>query len=800
MRVSWNWLQEFVELTHAPEVVADRLTQAGLEVENIELLGTGLEQIVVGEVVAVLPDQAPVGGTLCTVAAGAEQVITAVASAPVSVGQRVVVALAGARLPGGGRVEATEVGGRTVHGKICTEADLDLGSDERLPVILPAAVPVGTPVADALQLGDTVFEIAVTPNRGDCLSILGIAREIAALTGERMRRPRIRVVEQGSSTAELVHVTIAPEAACHRYVARVFTNVRVAPSPLWLRYRLKAVGLRPVNNVVDITNYVMWERGQPLHAFDYDRLPAREITVRHAEIAEEFVTLDGVARHIQPGDLLITSGGKTVALAGIMGGAESEVTDSTQRVLLESAWFVPACVRRTAKRLGLRSEASYRFERGVDIEGVATASDRAGALLVELCSARGSSGRIDVYPRPHESAPLAVRVSRVQDLLGLPVSRQEVMSSLRALGFDVSPAPRGTIVVTPPSYRLDVEREIDVVEEVARMLGYDRLPSTLPLAPLGGRGLGSLERVQRGVRRLCAALGFHEAVPLAFASAEENADFPGPFPGRRPVALRNPLAHEDGEMRLSLLSSLVRAVRHNLSQDIEAVPLFTVGKVFWCEAPEVYQERLHVGGVVCPKFAEHGLGWRKRRVEFADIKGVVETILEFLGVRQSRFIKAKEAVGFHPGQAAFVVVEGRRLGVVGALHPRWERRYELASPCWAFELDLESGLQYRRARFAPQALPRFPAVKRDLAIVVDEGFQAGDVIDFIRQWRAAACIVEHAELVDAYSGPPIPAGCKSLTYSVWYRSPERTLTDVEVNEAHERLTQALVGSLDVRLR
>ncbi len=800
MRVSWNWLGEFVELADTPERVAERLTMAGLEVESIDRLGTGLEHVVVAEIVSVASLPSDPQLKVCEVNTGASAGTVSVTGLGVAAGQRVALALLGARLPGGTEVRLEEVGGVRSEARICSEADLRLGSNERAPLVLPAAAALGTPVAEVLGLDDVVLDISVTPNRGDCLSVLGIAREIAALTGRRLRRPRIRVVEHLGQSADFVRVSIASEAACHRYVARVFPEVRIEPSPLWMQCRLRAVGLRPVNNVVDVTNYVLWERGQPLHAFDFDRLPAPEITVRHATDAEEFVSLDGVVRRIEPGDLLITSGGQTVALAGIIGGANSEVSENTRRVLLESAWFSPSTIRRTAKRLGLKTEASYRFERGVDIEGVALAADRAASLFVDLCGAKAAVGQVDVYPRPYLPAPIAVRVGRAEELLGFSLARQELVTALRGLGFEVSAATRGTVSVTPPSYRSDVEREVDVVEEVARVLGYERIPSVLPRTSLGGRGLGEFERLQREVRRLMAGLGFHEAIPLAFVSQQENVDFPGVVAGRQPVALQNPLSREDAEMRLSLLSSLVRSARTNLAQGAEAVPLFLLGKVFWREGDRQFCECTHVGAIVCPRFWEHGIGWRKKATEFEDIKGVVETLLESLRVGEADFQLLVSPGPFHPGRVAVVQVSGEPLGVVGALHPRLERAYELASPCWAFELDLEKSLQYRRRRFSARSLPRFPAVKRDLAIVVDEGFAAGKVIQFVRQWGAGECSIETVELVDQYSGAPIPAGRKSLTYSIWYRSADRTLTDAEVNEAHLRLGQALVEQFGVQLR
>lgn len=800
MRVSWNWLGEFVELSQPPETVAERLTLAGLEVESVEYLGRGLDQVVAAEVLSVTPVEGSAQAFSCQLAAGNDARVSVLAPFAVEAGRKVALALPGAQLPRAGEAEVVHAAEGMPEGKICTEADLQLTADDRTPLYLPMDASPGTPVTAVLPLEDTILDIAVTPNRGDCLSILGIAREVAALTGQHLRRPRIRVAEHFGASSDWIQVAIAPGAACHRYVARVLTDVAIQPSPLWLQYRLRAVGLRPINNVVDVTNYVMWERGQPLHAFDYDRLPAPEITVRHADTREEFVTLDGETRVLEPGDLLITSGGRTVALAGLMGGANTEVSESTRRVLLESAWFSPRSVRRAARRLGLKTEASYRFERGVDVEGVAAAADRAAALFVTLCGARAAAGKVDIYPRPYQPAPVALRLGRTQELLGFPLSRQEVSTALRALGFEVAPAPRGTIAVTPPSYRLDIEREIDVVEEAARVIGYERIPETLLRGPIESHGIGSLEGCCRELRRVLRTLGLFEAIPLAFASSEENADFPGLVADRLRVGLQNPLSREDAEMRLSLLTSLVRVLRHNLAQGLDAVPLFLLGKVFWRDPQGQCCERVHLAGIVCPRFLEHGVGWRRKQAEFVDIKGVVETVFEATGVDTPEFVATSSFDFFHPGQTAAVAVGDDVVGVVGGIHPRLEEKYELISPCWAFELDLEKTLQYRRRRFSARSLPRFPAVKRDLAIVVDEGFAAGEIVRFVRQWGAGECNVEAVELVDRYMGPPIPEGRKSLTYSVWYRSPERTLTDAEVNEAHAKLTQALLDSFPVRLR
>ncbi len=800
MRVSWNWVREFVEVEDSPYAIADRLTMAGLEVEAIERVGEQLGDVLIGELVAVRPSPVSPGLRLCEVRTNPELITTVLSPlAGLQAGARVALAPLGAHLPSGKTVAYAEEGGVHSLGHICSEADLGLGPDSERALIVDEDAPVGASLAKHLRLEDFVLEVAVTPNRGDCLSVLGIAREIAALTGARLKRPRWHLAERGEETERLVSVRIADEAGCRRYVARVVTGVRVAPSPLWLQYRLRSVGLRPINNVVDVTNYVLWERGQPLHAFDFDRLPAKEIVVDRAREEIPFQTLDGVDRRLEADDVVIFAGATPVAIAGVMGGANSEVHAGTSTVLLESAWFSPVAVRRTARRLGLRTEASYRFERVVDIEGVAAAADRAAGWIAELTGGQVARTRVDVYPRPAEPAPIALRLKRVGELLGVEVPRQQVVQVLKRLGMEVTSAPYATLNVVPPSYRSDLEREIDLVEEVARVVGYEQIPVELPAGTVNGKGLGETEAACREVRRFLIAQGFCEAVPLAFASHEENQHFPGIVSERSAVALSNPLSQNDAEMRLSLTSSLVRLVRRNLAQGEDAVALFLLGKVFWEERGA--RERLHVGGVVCPRFPAEGIGVRRLHTEFADLKGVVVSLLELLGIHQHVQWQREESLpGFHPGQCAQLVLDGHVLGVAGGLHPDLEEAYELAHPCWVFELDLETGLQYRPRRVTFREWPRFPEVKRDLAVVADGHFPAGEVVRFVEGCKSAMPWIEEIAVVDEYSGPPIPPGKKSLTYAISYRAADRTLTDAEVNQAHAELTTRIVRELGVTPR
>jgi phenylalanyl-tRNA synthetase beta chain len=800
MRVTWNWLAEFVDLQAAVAEVAEVLTMGGLEVESIEDTGRELADVVCAEIVRVQPHPNADRLSVCDVRTGSEATWTVVCGAAnVRAGNRVAYAPPGATLPGGRSIATTEVRGTSSAGMLCAAAELGIGAEGPGILVLPDDAPLGERVSAILALEDTVLDIAITPNRGDCLSVLGIAREIIALTGQRPRRQRLSVQESGTPAAEMAAVRIADPELCGRYVARLLWDVPIAASPLWMQSRLQAVGLRPINNMVDVTNYVMVERGQPLHAFDYDRLPSTEILVRRADADNTFTTLDGQTRPLHPDDLLITSGGQPVAIAGVMGGAETEVTPSTGRILLESAWFAPATVRGTAKRLGLRSEASYRFERMTDIEGVPAAADRAAALMAKLANATVAQGRIDVYPGARQRVPISLRLKRVDDLLGMPVNRTEVVSRLKALGIAVSPATRGTLTAVPPSYRSDLRREIDLIEEIARLGGYQNVPTTLPQCILTGTGEPPEYRRQRDLRRFCTALGLNEVVFLSFCSPRLNALFPGLHDSQRqPVRVLNPLTQDDTELRLSLLPGLVRIVRDNLDQGVSRVALFCIGKVFW--SAESFAEARRLAGAICPAVPSVGVGSRAAVAQFADVKGILESLFGFVMLPDVQWKPAAGVVALHPGKTARIEVAGEPIGVLGSLHPALAEEMKLQDPCWLFEVDLDRLLEYSPPRTTYRELSRFPAVLRDVAIVTDESFASDRVVQFVREWNQRSQLIEDVYLFDRYAGPPIPPGKKSLAYSLSYRAADRTLTDAEVNAAHGQLIAALKDALHVETR
>ena len=798
MKVTWNWLNEFVELNLPLERLAERLTLAGLEIESVEERGRELAAVRCAEVIEVRPHPRAERLSVCDVRTS-DAIVSVVCGAPnVRAGARVCYAPPGATLPGARPIAATEIRGVTSAGMLCSEAELAIGPDASGILILPGDAPIGERAAAVVGFEDTVVDIAVTPNRGDCLSVVGLAREIAALTGQRLRRRRIAVREGQAPVHSLVSIRIADDDLCARYVGRVILGVGIAPSPLWMQCRLRAVGLRPINNVVDVTNYVMIERGQPLHAFDYDCLPQPEIVVRRAGGDTRFTTLDGQERTLQADDLVIASGAAPVALAGVMGGANTEVTDRTQRILLESAWFAPGAVRRTAKRLSLHSESSYRFERHTDIEGVPLAADRAAALIAELAGGTVAHGRVDTYATVRPSAPIAVRLKRVDDLLGMRLTRSDVIGKLKALGMSVTPATAGTLTVVPPSYRADLSREIDLIEEVVRLVGYENVPTTLPeCAIASSAAAGDRQRVS-DIRRVLATLGLSEAVCISFASVPQNTMFP-PWDGARtPVVIRNPLTQDDTELRLSLWPGLVQAVRYNLDQGAAAVALFSIGKVFWRAAG--FEERWRLAGAICPGVPERGLGRRGTVAQFGDLKGIVDALLHSLGIEAARWTPATDIAALHPGKAARIALPRGTVGVAGALHPATEDTLGVKGPCWLFDLDLQQMLEYFPTRVVFRELPRFPAVVRDVAVVADENFASDQVTRFVREWHTNSPWIENIELFDQYVGAPIPAGKQSLAYTISYRAQDRTLTDAEVNEMHAQLVAAIQTALKVELR
>jgi phenylalanyl-tRNA synthetase beta chain len=648
------------------------------------------------------------------------------------------------------------------------------------------------------QKHDWVFEIAVTPNRGDCLGLAGIARDVAALTGETTTiAPRTR--SRIARADKRVSVAIQDPQLCQRYSAAIVDGIQVGPSPAWLRFRLEACGIRAINNVVDITNYVMLETGQPLHAFDYNLLPAHRIMVAAARRAMKFTTLDGVERELIPGDLLIWAGEQPVALAGVMGGMESEVRESTKTILLESANFNGTAIRRTAKRLALHSEAAHRFERGADPEGTIAALDRAASLLSEIVGATSSQSIVDCRAASTKPAPILLREDRVAKLLGIAIDGGRAQQLLQSLGVKTRRGPGKTIRCIPPSSRSDLTREADLVEELARLHGYEKIPSTMPRLRPSDTAKDERLSWERRLRVFLAGEGLVEVINLPFTSAERNNIFTGLWTGTsRPATVVNPLVKEAAELRLSLVPGLIENLRLNLAQRAVSYWAYHIGKVFrLCDgaAPE---ERLYLSAILYGPQARHGLRVMDERApEFLDCKGLVEGILELLRISDEVAWDAHALLPFHPGQCAVGRIEGQSFGYLGQLD--FHTAEELGVPqAYVCELDLEKLLEYAPQKIAVCSLPRFPSVGRDFALVVARDFQAQRIVTWIRSLGDG--LIENVEVFDEYRGAPIPEGKKSLAYKISYRAEDRTLTDAEINLRHEKLVADIERAFGAELR
>jgi phenylalanyl-tRNA synthetase beta chain len=801
MRVLLGWLRELVDLPADAGEVARRLTMAGLEVEAVERLDHGLERVVVGEV----RSKEPIAGTrlnVCRVFDGATELQIVCGAQNYGVGDHVPLAREGAVLPGGKAIGRAKLKGVESFGMLCGGAEL--GADDGVDGLLILAkdtVP-GSPIAGLLGRDDVAFELNVTPNRADALSHLGVARELAALLRTPLKHlESLNFPDTGAGP----QVEIAAPELCHRYASRVLEGVTVGPSPAWLRQRLEALGQRSINNVVDATNYAMLELGEPMHAFDLDRLAGGRVVVRRARDGEPLRTLDGKDRILASDELVIADAERPVALAGVMGGEDSEVKQQTTRLLLESAYFVPGTVRRTARRHGLHSEASYRFERGVDPELMRRALDRLTELILKAAGGRVAGGTTDLVARPHVRPTIPLRHARLEALLGTEVPWQEAQDILTALGLAPVEASADRATFQVPGFRPDLGEEVDLVEEVARVRGLENIAPVIPNGAGTQAGEDPVAAAEARLRTALAGAGFDEAVNYAFVPAAEVEAL---SPGRAPVALKNPLSSEWAVMRTTLLGGLLRNLGRNLRHGVTALRLYELGRVFRPHeaAPA---ERMGSAGfrvvdeprrLALVAYGPRGRGWTggKEPVDFYDLKGALELGLDALGLDGAEWAP-HTAAHLHPVSAAVVRLGGAAVGTAGELHPALAAAFDLPRGVFVAEFDADAVVAAARLVPRYRGLPRFPASLRDLAVVVDAAVSAADVLRELQRADAHR-LVEEALLFDVYTGAPVPAGKKNLAFSLRYRAPDRTLTDDEVNALHAGLVQAVSRAFGAELR
>ncbi len=801
MKVSLNWLKDYVEIRMDWKDLSHRLTMAGLEVEGATSTGEGLEKVIVAEILSIR--RHPNADRLSLVEAKTHQESFSIVCGATNIkeGQKVPLALVGARLPNGIEIKRSKIRGVLSEGMLCSEIEMGLGQEASGIMILAPELPLGSGVGEVLGLKDTILDISITPNRPDCLCVIGVAREIAALTGQKMKYPSLSLADRGEEIHRKTSVTILDRDLCPRYVARMIEGVKIGPSPRWMGNRLEKVGIRSINNVVDVTNYIMMEYGQPLHAFDFRFLEEGRIVVRRAKGGEEFVTLDGVQRTLDGEMLMICDGVKPVAIAGVMGGLNSEIKDDTTTVLLESAYFDPAGNRRTSKKLGLETEAAYRFGRGIDYGGCLSAANRAAQLIQEWAGGRIVEGAVDVYPAPIRPKPIRLRGERIHQVLGTEVSAKEARNYLESLELEVQEEKEGVLIVVPASFRGDLEREIDLIEEVARLNGYDRIPITLPTGSPSSEKRSKEFLAERGAINLLNVHGYNEVINYSFTSPAfaDRIGLPPDDPRRQPLRILNPLAEDVSVMRTTLIPGLMETVQYNLSRKNSNLKLFELKKVFLPQEGERLPREVKLLAGVAVGF-DRGPHWAspQRPVDFYDIKGCVEDLLDTLQIKDAKFVKAEDVPYLHPGKASKVVLDQEVLGVLGEIHPEVSGRYEVRGKGYLFEMDFSKMVKGAGEERRFQALPKFPAVERDLSVVVDQAMEAERVMEAIRTFRQP--YVEEVTLFDVYQEPPIPEGKKGISYRIRYQAKDRTLTDEEVNQYHEKILSRLkeVFQLDLR--
>jgi phenylalanyl-tRNA synthetase beta chain len=807
MRISLAWLAEYVDTGGLPaEELAKRLTAVGLEVEAIERTGGGLEGVVAARIVGAEPHPNAEKLSVTRVETGKGEPLQIVCGAKNwTVGDVVPLATIGTVLPGGHRIEKAKLRGVESFGMLCSAKELGLAEDASGLLLLDRKAAPGTPIAKALALEDVLFEVNVTPNRPDCLSHVGIAREVAAILGKKVTLPAPELPEKGPLAKDAVKVRIEDRERCARYAARVVEGVRIGPSPLWLARRLESCGVRSISNVVDATNFVLLELGHPLHAFDLDKVAGHEIVVRTARPGEKLTTLDGKERELSTEDLLIADRDRGSALAGVMGGGDSEISGGTTRVLLESAWFEPGGVRRTSRRHGLKTEASYRFERGADPGMVIPAADRCAALIAELAGGTVLKGVVDAHPRKVRSPAVRLRWHRPAEILGIDVAKADARRILSRLGFAEKKVEKDAAVFQVPSWRVDVAIEEDLVEEIVRTKGYDAIPETLPGSGVDTPAEPAEAQAIARAREALEAAGFSEAVNFSFVAEKELEPFEqhvvtGDGSGRAlGIGLKNPISADLSVMRTSLVPSLLRNVAYNRRQRVEDVRLYEIASIYH-PAPDPKDKPTHesveIAAVLAGRRSPPGWATGSEPVDFYDAKAAVAEILAALGV-DVRWQAGAEP-WMHPRHSAIVRGAGGDdvVGVVGELHPRAAAAFDLPRGVLAFRLSLDA--LTARMRLVPQhrALPRFPAVLRDLAVVVDDAVAAASVEAAVREEP----LVEAVTVFDVYKGAPLPESKKNLAFAISYRAPDRTLTDAEADAAHGRIVQRLAAKLGAELR
>jgi len=810
MKVSLSWLQDYICVDLAPQEMSDRLTMAGLEVDAVTGLYDYLDQVVVGQVVAAKQHPNADKLTCCTVDIGAEAYAPIVCGAPnVREGMFVACALPGAVLPGELKIKKSKLRGETSCGMLCSAAELRLAEDADGIMDLEKDLTPGVPLEKALALTDTVFEIDLTPNRPDCLSAIGVAREVGAFAEpkNKVSLPDVSFPLDRMATDSIhdhARVKIQDPDLCGRYTAGMLFDVNVGPSPFWLKQRLESVGLTPINNVVDITNFVMMETGQPLHAFDYDGLAGGCIVVCKAGDAIEFTTLDSKAHKLEPEMLMICDGEKPVGIAGVMGGENSEITEGTTRVLVESAYFNPVSIRRTAKLTGIASDASHRFERGVDPDGTLFAMKRAVALMAEICDAKIAVDIIDEHPIMPEPVVIDLKVAALNGRLGTEFSAQKIQEILESVEFKIEVVDDTLLRVHVPSFRVDVFRPEDLSEEVARLWGYNRISTTYPIVPVRGPALDQKQLLRTKLRQTLAGFSFSEAITYNFIPEDacSRLMIGKTDPRQAMVKILNPISEQMSVLRTSLLPGLLETMRRNTAQQNDSIRVFEIGKTFFAASENEQPKEVEVAaGIITGNRADQTWFSKKEPVHFFDMKGVVQGLLTHLFIKAGRYVKVEdESCPFYaPGYGASIMAGDRILGSLGKIRPEVLKAFGLKQDAFVFELDVTGLGAAMPDAIQAEPLPKFPSISRDMTFIMDKGLPVGRVLEEIARFAEKQALIEDFFLFDVFEGKSIEAGNRSLSFRVVYRSGSKTLTEKNIKKVHGHLSQRILDAFGASL-
>lgn len=795
MKAPLKWLKDYVDINVTPKEFADAMTMSGSKVEGIEVQGEDISKVVVGKIISIEkhPDADKLQVTKVDIGSEVIQVVTGAKN--IQLNDYIPVALAGAMLPGDKKISKGKLRGVESNGMMCSIEELNLSKEDYPDApedgiyILEPGLELGKDIKEVMGINETAIDFEITSNRPDCLSIIGLAREAAVTLKTEFKKPRIKVKEEGDEAKNYISVEIKEPELCPRYAARVVKDVKIGPSPKWMKERLRAAGVRPINNIVDITNYVMLEYGQPMHAFDLNDVEGNKIIVRRASEGEILKTLDDQDRALDSSMLVIADENRAIAVAGVMGGANSEITDKAKTILFESANFNGPSVRLTAKKLGLRTEASSRFEKGLDVNNVVAAIDRAVELVEQLGAGTVCKGIVDCYVKKPEPVELRLRHDKINAFLGTNISKSEMIDILKALEFEVDESNN---MVKVPSFRPDVEREADLAEEIARFYGYNNIEATLlsgKAATLGKKT--HKQSIEDLIKDTMVACGLYETFTYSFTSPKDfdMLNLPQDSDLRKTVVISNPLGDDYSIMRTTTIADMLSVISTNYNRRIDEARLFEMSFVYLPESLPLKD---------LPKEKPVLTVGMYGKVDFYDLKGTVEELLAKLGIKDYEFVPVKDNPTFHPGRTASLLINGENAGIIGEIHPSVAEKFECPERTYVGVIDVENLVESAVLMSQYKPLPKFPAVSRDIAMLVKDEILVKQIEDIIKQ--RSGKILEDIKLFDVYKGKQVPEGMKSVAYSITFRASDRTLTDDEVGKTMTKILDGLKNNLEAQLR